>query len=292
LLSLAWISRLPLGLVHWVGGVLGWLFYALSPPYRRRMRENAARAGVEPARRRLAVTQTGRMAAEVPWLWFREASRPLAKLVTWDGDELIERALARGRGLLFYTPHMGNFEMAARAYGERFGGRQPVTVLYRPARQSWLARLQTTSREHPGMKAAPATLAGVRQLIRALRKGESVGLLPDQVPPEGQGVWAPFFGAPAYTMTLAARLAQQTEASVLFVWCERRPHGAGFVFHVREMREPMPPLGDDPTGALGAGAVNRELEALILECPQQYLWGYNRHKQPRAAPGSAAGDRV
>lgn len=289
-MSLAWVSRLPLGLVHWVGGVLGWLVYALSPAYRRRLRDNAARAGVAPALRRQAVAQTGRMAAEVPWLWFRASSRPLAPLLTWDGDALIERALARGRGLLLYTPHMGSFEMAARAYGERFGARQPITVLYRPARQRWLARLQTTSREHPGMKAAPATLAGVRQLIRALRNGESVGLLPDQVPPAGQGVWVPFFGAPAYTMTLAARLVQQTEAQVLFVWCERRPRGAGFDFHVRAMHEAMPPLGDDPTGALGAGAVNREIEALIRECPPQYLWGYNRHKQPRAAARSTGGD--
>jgi KDO2-lipid IV(A) lauroyltransferase len=289
-LSLAWISRLPLGLVHRIGGALGWLVYALSPAYRRRLRDNAARAGVGPSLRREAVAQTGRMAAEVPWLWFRDSSRPLAPLLTWDGDALIEQALARGRGLLLYTPHMGSFEMAARVYGERFGARKPVTVLYRPARQPWLARLQTTSREHPGMKAAPAGLAGVRQLIRALRKGESVGLLPDQVPPEGQGVWVPFFGAPAYTMTLAARLVQQTEASVLFVWCERRPCGTGFVFHVREMHEAMPTLGDDPTGALGAGAVNREVETLIRECPQQYLWGYNRHKQPRAAAHNAGGE--
>jgi Kdo2-lipid IVA lauroyltransferase/acyltransferase len=292
LLSLAWISWLPLGLVHWVGGALGWLVYALSAPYRRRLRDNAARAGVGTALRRRSVSQTGCMAAEVPWLWLRDSTRPLAPLVTWDGDALVEQALARGRGLLFYTPHMGNFEITARGYAERYGSRQPITVLYRPARQPWLARLQTTAREHPGMKAAPATLAGVRQLIRALRNGEAVGLLPDQVPPEGQGVWAPFFGAPAYTMTLAARLVQQTEASVLFVWCERRPHGAGFVVHLREMRETMPPLGNDPTGALGAGVINRELEALIRQCPQQYLWGYNRHKQPRAAAREAGGDVV
>lgn len=287
---LAWISRLPLVLVHWVGGALGWLVYALSPSYRRRLRDNAVRAGVGTALWRQSVAQTGRMAAEVPWLWFRDSARPLAPLVTWDGDVLVEQALARGRGLLFYTPHMGNFEVTARGYAERFGSRQPITVLYRPARQPWLARLQTTSRDHPGMKAAPATLSGVRQLIRALRNGESVGLLPDQVPPEGQGVWVPFFGAPAYTMSLAARLAQQTEATVLFVRCERLPRGAGFVFHLRAMREAIPALRDDPTGALGAAVINRELQALILECPQQYLWGYNRHKQPRAAARGAAGD--
>lgn len=281
-MSLAWISRLPLVLIHSIGGALGWLAYALSPSYRRRVREHAWRAGITGAQRRASVAQTGRMVAEVPWLWFRPGNRALAPLVQWDGEALIDRALSRGCGLLLYTPHMGNFEMAARAYAERFGVRQPITVLYRPARKPWLARLQTTAREHAGMKAAPATLAGVRQLIRALRKGETVGLLPDQVPPSGQGVWAPFFGAPAYTMTLAARLAQQTGATVLFLWCERRARGAGFVYHLRELREAMPDGADDADGLAGAAVINRAVEVLIRECPSQYLWGYNRYKQPRA----------
>jgi hypothetical protein len=89
-----------------------------------------------------------------------------------------------------------------------------------------LAEWQTYSRTAPGMQAAPANLSGVRQMLRALRKGETVGLLPDQVPPDGQGVWVPFFGRTAYTMTLAARLAQQTGCAVVLTWCERLP-GAG-----------------------------------------------------------------
>jgi len=90
--------------------------------------------------------------------------------------------------------------------------------MYRPARQPWLRQLEETSRERPGLATAPAALSGVRQMIRALRKGESVGLLPDQVPPEGMGVWAPFYRQPAYTMTLAARLVQQTGAALLLAW--------------------------------------------------------------------------
>jgi KDO2-lipid IV(A) lauroyltransferase len=120
-------------------------------------------------------------------------------------------------------------------------------------------------------------------MIRALRRGEMVGLLPDQVPPDGMGVWAPFFGKPAYTMTLAARLAQQTGAVPLLTWGERLPHGAGYVQRFFEFPGTLP---DDPTEA--ASAVNRAMEQLILQCPGQYLWGYNRYKAPREHPADAA----
>ncbi len=144
----------------------------------------------------------------------------------WAGATLIDDAHARGRGIVFLTPHLGSFEVTAQAYAERYAAEHgPITVLYRPARKPWLRDLVDTARGRPGLAAAPATLAGVRQMIRALRRGEAVGLLPDQVPPEGLGVWAPFFGKPAYTMTLAARLVQQTGATLLLAWGERLPAG-------------------------------------------------------------------
>jgi KDO2-lipid IV(A) lauroyltransferase len=183
------------------------------------------------------------------------------------------------------TPHLGSFEVAARTYAERFGARQPITVLYRPSRQAWLAEIQAHARERPGMDVAPASLAGVRLMLRALKRGHSVGLLPDQVPPSGQGVWAPFFGKPAYTMTFAARLALQTGAEVVAVWCERLPQGRGFVFHQRPLALALP----DPKSAgeafdtLAATAINQAMEGLIREAPGQYLWGYNRYKGPRRA---------
>jgi KDO2-lipid IV(A) lauroyltransferase len=125
---------------------------------------------------------------------------------------------------------------------------------------------------------AATTQAGVRKLLLALKQGHCVGLLPDQVPPDGQGQWLSFFGRPAYTMTLAARLAQQTGACVLVVWGERLPGGDGFRVHV----QPLPgPLAADTVQA--ATQINQALEGLILSCPGQYLWGYARYKQPRQA---------
>ena len=267
-------SKWPLGLLHAIGGVLGWLTWLASPTYRRRFAANAARAGYRFGQVRAAVAHAGRMAAETPRLWF---GAPVP--VQWDGAELIEAAYAAGRGIVYLTPHMGCFEITAQGAATRFGAtRGPITVLYRPARQAALAQVLATARQREGLETAPTTLTGVRQMIRALRAGQAVGLLPDQVPPEGQGLWSPFFGQPAYTMTLAARLVQQTGATPLLAWGERLPRARGYCIHLRPFPEA---LSSDLDTAVGQ--INRAMEQLIRQCPGQYLWGYGRYKTPRKA---------
>jgi Kdo2-lipid IVA lauroyltransferase/acyltransferase len=285
LVLLRWLSRRSLGFLHALGTALGWLGYAFSSNYRRRLQANAARGGITPAQRRAAVAHGGRMLVELPRLWLRPATQPLAPAAQWDGAERIERALEAGRGLLMLTPHLGAFEVIAQAYAERFGARQPMVALYRPARQPWLRELEETARHRPGLLTAPASLAGVRQMLRALRAGQTVGLLPDQVPPDGMGVWAPFFGTPAYTMTLAARLAQQTGAPLLLLLGERLPRAAGWRVRVFDPPEPLPTpaaAGDDEAHQMACAAVlNRWMEFLVRQCPEQYLWGYHRYRGPR-----------
>jgi Kdo2-lipid IVA lauroyltransferase/acyltransferase len=279
---LRWLSRRPLWLLHAVGAALGWLAYALSPSYRSRLRANAAQAGITVADRRASVAEAGRLVAELPYLWLRPPGLPIGPSMVWEGRELIEAAHAEGRGIVFLTPHMGCFEVTAQAIAQDFSaGHGPITVLYRPARKAWLREVEEASRARPGLATAPATLAGVRQMIRALRRGESVGLLPDQVPPEGMGVWAPFFGREAYTMTLAARLVQQTGAVPLLIWGERLPRGAGYRVRVTPLAEALPP--GEAAQAECAAIVNRAMERLILQAPSQYLWGYHRYKSPRTA---------
>jgi KDO2-lipid IV(A) lauroyltransferase len=189
------------------------------------------------------------------------------------------QAYASGRGVVFLTPHLGCFEITAQALAERFAPQHgPLTVLYRPARQAGLAEVMLSARQRPGLAAVPTNLSGVRQMIKALRAGQAVGLLPDQVPPEGMGVWAPFFGKPAYTMTLAARLAAQTGAQVVLIWGERLPWGQGYRLHTGA-------LGHDLSPELEVAVVqiNQAMERLVLQRPGQYLWGYARYKQPRGA---------
>jgi KDO2-lipid IV(A) lauroyltransferase len=285
-------SKLPLVGLHACGGLLGWLTYWGSPTYRRRMHDNVAQAGLPWSTARPAVASAGRMVAELPWLWCRAANDRLGDRVRWEGAEHVDEALARGRGLVLLTPHLGCFEIIAQAYAERWGGERPLTALYRPARQPWLRDLVAQSRNRPGLATAPATLAGVRQMIRALRQGGTIGLLPDQVPPEGMGVWAPFFGRDAYTMTLATRLVQQTGADWLLLACERLPGGRGFVIRASLPDEPLPDPRADPDAervAVGAaGVINRAMERLIRQNPGQYLWGYHRYKAPRSSEPAPA----
>lgn len=278
-------ARTPLPVLHALGAFLGWMAYLGSPTYRHRLRANVAQAGLPWSAARPAIASAGRMVAELPWLWSRGPDERLGDLVRWEGVEHLEAALDAGHGLVLLTPHIGCFESIGQAYAERFGARQPMTALYRPARKAWLRDLVAQSRNRPGLETAPATLAGVRQMIRALRKGGTIGLLPDQVPPEGLGVWAPFFGREAYTMTLAARLVQQTGAAWLLLACERLPAGRGYVIRVQPPAEPLPTAQDEPDAdrlaVRGAGVVNRAMETLIRQNPGQYLWGYHRYKAPR-----------
>lgn len=272
------LSRLPLRVLHALGALAGCLVYAASASYRERYRANVQIAGLPWSAARGGIKEAGRMIAELPWLWMRPPSQALGEVVQWQGIELVEQALAQGRGLVFLTPHLGCFEICAQAYAERFASAQaPITVLFRPAKQAWLRRVIDDSRGRPGLATAPATLAGVRQMIRALRQGQSIGLLPDQVPPQGLGLWAPFFGRPAYTMTLAARLLQQTGATALLIWGERLPQGRGYVVHVR----PAPVIAPDMSAESAATSINQAMEEMIRLAPHQYLWGYNRYKHPR-----------
>ncbi|WP_440107347.1 lysophospholipid acyltransferase family protein [Acidovorax sp. BL-A-41-H1] len=273
-------SVLPLWLLHALGAAMGWVAFAASPTYRRRFLANSARAGYRFAQVRAAVGHAGRMVAELPRLWLG-ATLPCSV----EGQDCVDDAYAEGRGVVFLTPHQGCFELSAQAVARGWSSRHgPITVLYRPARQAWLARVMETARNRPGIVAVPTTLAGVRQMIKALRRGEAVGLLPDQVPPEGQGQWAPFFGQDAYTMTLAARLAQQTGAAVVLVRCERLASGRGFAAYFEPLAQP---LSADMTEALVQ--INQAMEHLIRQCPGQYLWGYGRYKQPRGEGAPAAG---
>ncbi len=269
------LARLPLRWLHVLGAGLGFLVHWASPGLRRNFVHNTHLAALSPNQVAAAVAEAGRMVAELPWIWLR-GTGPLYTAIQWDGLELIEAELSKGKGLIYLTPHMGCFEALPPAHAHwlapRFG---PITVLYRPPRSVALDRMAKAARDMPGVEIAPTNTSGVRALLKALRRGGAVGLLPDQVPEAGLGVWAPFFGQPAYTMTLAGSLARHTGAPLLLVCGERMPRGLGFRIHVRPIKLPLAE-SDEAVAA----AMNQQLEALILEYPSQYLWGYARYKAP------------
>ena len=268
------LSRLPLAWLHPFGAALGWLAWLFSPTYRRHMRENMILALGETGERRFrnaAIGHAGRQFIELPKIWLRPLDEAVARVVKVSGWELAEAAMRSGKGIVYLTPHLGCFEITAQYLSTK----APITVLYRPPKRAWMQTLIETGRARKQLHIAAADLAGVRALLKALKRGEAVGLLPDQAPKVGEGRWLDFFGKPAYTMTLAARLTE-SGAAVIMVWAERLPAGAGYHFHLQAPTQPI--VG---TTEARAQQISREIEILIRQCPQQYLWGYNRYKQRR-----------
>lgn len=268
------LAMLPLPVLHGLGRFFGRCIYAMPGRYRNRLRANARQAGyVDPGFARRAAGETGAMIMETAKVWLR--TEACLRLVSSDEEQVVQQALAEGRGVLYLTPHLGCFEITARHLA-RYG---PLTVMYRPPRHAALEPAMEQARNIPGLRAVPATMQGVREFVRALKRGETVGMLPDQVPGAGDGVWAPFFGRPALTMTLAGKLARQTGVAVIMLAGERLPCGKGWRMHYLRLPEPLP---DDPVEL--ACLINSCMETLIRRFPEQYLWSYNRYKIPSDAP--------
>ena len=273
------LSRLPLFFLHVLGTIAGWVVWLCSPTYRRHLHENMTLAlGANEAKRLRgeAIAHAGKAALELPKIWMRPLNEVSRMVVEVSGLDAANAALQRGKGVVYLTPHLGCFEISAQYLSTQM----PITVLYRSPRQAWLEDLIKIGRTREHMHLAQANLSGVRALFKALKRGESVGLLPDQTPRAGEGLWLDFFGRPAYTMTLAARLAE-SGAAVILVVAIRLPGSRGFRLHLSEPSTPI--LGSTEACAQ---AINQEMERLIRMCPAQYLWGYNRYKRPSGAEPS------
>lgn len=269
------LAFLPLYVLQSMGKALGWLAWLIPGSFKRLSNTNFLNAFPEatPQMLRAAMLSVGQMFLEMPYWWVRRNDRALNRTVAPADWQLFEAALAKGKGVILLSPHMGCFELLGPIYSSR----HPSTVLFRPPRMPWLREWIVAMRTRQKLKMAPANQTGVRSLVRTLLKGQTVGILPDQVPIMGEGVWAPFFGRPAYTMTLVQRLQSLTGAKIFVLGVERLGIAKGYRMHIDPMDEP---LSEDPV--LAATQINSAMEAMIQKAPTQYLWGYNRYKQPVA----------
>jgi KDO2-lipid IV(A) lauroyltransferase len=264
------IAALPLRIVQALGVTLARVAFALSTRERNRLDQNLRHAGYDdPGLRGAAIAEAGKTLLEMPWLWTRPQTEVVNLVQDVVADASVCEAIAQGKGIIYVTPHLGSFEVAAQ-YAASLG---PITAMYRPPRQSALEPFIRAGRGRGDVRLATADMQGVFAMLRALRNGETVGILPDQVPSKGEGEWTEFFGRPAYTMTLTHRLQKSTDATVVLVFCERLPRGGGYKIHLASLPPAAP--GESPTRQL-----NRGLEQLIRRCPAQYLWSYNRYKVP------------
>ncbi|WP_028456518.1 lysophospholipid acyltransferase family protein [Chitinilyticum litopenaei] len=275
------LARIPLPVLQMIGALLGWLVWVASPSFRRKLRGNLRQSGLaqnDSDYTRLlysSIAEHGRGGLEVLAHWMRPPATLLAR-TTRSGWEHVEAALASGRPLIFLSPHLGAIELTGVCIGSWLP--RKLAPLYRPPKQAWLEPLMLYSRSRGGSTPAPADARGVRVLLKTLKSGGMAYLLPDQVPGSGEGIWAPFFGKPAYTMTLWARLAESSNAILLPCYTIRTKPGH-YHFHVQ-------PFSGEANGdpLHDASLLNRNLEDLIRQAPAQYLWSYNRYKRPSGAP--------
>lgn len=276
--------------LHALGGALGWAVWAMSPKYRAQFKSNVKQAGLNFEQAKPAIAEAGRFVAELPKLWLRP-HHPLCLQnprmnVTLQGAAFATEAFGQGKGVIFFGAHCGCFELMPQVLAEVFGPTHgDITAIYRPARQAGLAAVELATRQRPYLTVLPGSLRSIRVMHKALKANQAVAMLTDQVPPEGLGLWSPFFGKPAYTMTLAARLALQSGAALVPVVCDRLPRGSGYIVTI------LPPLDYLP-GAQSDGSapsvdavvthINQSVEAMVRRNPGQYLWGYGRYKKPRS----------
>jgi KDO2-lipid IV(A) lauroyltransferase len=263
------LSLLPLPILHFLGRVLGWILFLVARKAKSRTIANIMQSGLAPNQIRSSAKQSfiaiGEAILETPYIWHSNNQKIAQLMRGVKGWSHVEAAIKHNKGIIFLTPHMGCFEITSLYYALH----HPITVLYRPPKKKWVASL-ISGRERHNITLAEANANGVRKLLKALKKGEAIGILPDQIPAAGEGAWADFFGKPAYTMTLASKLAEKTGAAIIMAFGERLPNGKGYILHLSD-------LASIATPAL----LNQALETQIAQNPSQYYWNYNRYKVSR-----------
>ena len=273
-LLLTVLGRLPLRLNRWLGSALGHLFGRWPNRNLRIARRNLAMCFPdcsESQRRTLlrrTFVETGKGLTELGWFWRRPVGDVLGLIRTVHGKEVFDDALAAGRGVLLAAPHLGAWELLC----QYLASRGECSILYREPRDAGIEAVVNGGRGRLGAELVRAGGLGVRRLYRALAEGRIVGILPDQQPKRGNGVFAPFFGMPALTMVLFSRLAARARAPVVFAWARRLPGTDGYDLHFGL----APPAVSDPDLDTAVAALNAQVEQLVRECPEQYQWGYKR----------------
>jgi Kdo2-lipid IVA lauroyltransferase/acyltransferase len=268
------IAALPLALMQVIGAFIGILAYVVSKQYRSFFRpqyETVVSARKLPFKLWTAVRASGMLFSDSLWIWRNpQKALQLVEVQNWD---VVASAISEGHGLVMLTPHLGGFEIIPRVLAQHF----PATILYRPSRQKWLNEVVEEGRAYPNMHFVPTNLNGVRQMTRALTRGEAIGILPDQVPSGGEGVWVPFFGRPAYTTPLPARLANRNNTPVVMFTAKRKDIGKGWLMQATRLA----PLSEDAN--IAAAQINVAIENAVLVAPEQFIWSYNRYKHPAGA---------
>ncbi len=268
------LAFMPLRLNHAVGAAIGNLAWYLNTRERTIAMVNINLCfsdKTDAEKKRLAHTslkETGKALTEAAWIWTRPPEQLEALIIDTIGADILQAAKEVDKGLLVATPHMGTWELCNLPLSRE----QSITYLYKTPRFSKLEQQLISWRGN--LNALPANVdpRGIRQLLKQLKSGGTVGLLPDQEPDLEAGVFAPFFNVPANTMTLLSKLAERGNANIVFCFAKRLPKGRGW--HMHYLAPDQAIYSEDKL--LSATALNRTVERCVEHCPEQYIWNYKR----------------
>ena len=280
------LGALPLPLLHGIGVLLGQLFSLLPNRHRRITQRNLQLCFPEMGERQRArllvqsLQETGKTFMETALMWCGSRRRILGLVREVIGEEHLSAALERGKGVILAAPHLGSWELIGH-YVAAGKPNVPITCLYKPPRSPSVEAAMRLGRMHLGVQLAPTDASGVKILLGLLKRGEVAGILPDQDPLAGNGVFAPFFGIATNSMTLLPRLANKSGASVLVSYAERLSWGRGYRLHFI----PCAPEVAERDPLIGVTALNADVEAAVRQCPEQYQWSYKRFRtRPEGEP--------
>lgn len=280
------IGVLPRPLARAAGISLAWMVYVLHPRLRWVGMWNLELAFPEKSRRqrrailRGTFTSLGRQLAEL-CLFPKYTPENVRSVVTYDGFENFERALARGKGVLFLTAHLGAWELSAFAHS-LYG--HPLHIVMRPLDNVYIDRLARRYRTMHGNTTVDKD-DFIRGLLSAMKAGETVGILMDTNMTPPQGVFVDFFGIPACTASGLARIALRTDAAVVpgfTIWDPAlRKYRLRFDPAAKLVR-----TGDDDADIVANTAMfTKIIEDYVRRYPDQWLWVHRRWKtRPEGQP--------
>lgn len=270
------LARIPLPVQYLLGSLIGNLLALFPNRHRRVTMQNLALcfpdAG-ENVRSHLmfkSMREMARTALETPLICRANRTRLTRLIRQVHGEHHLEQALVNGKGVIIASPHLGSWELV----GQFLQSRAPLVALFKPSRHSAVNKLMSEGRAHLGIRMAPADKQGVREVYAHLKRGGMVGILPDQNPGKGAGVFVPFFGISTLTMTLLSKLAMRSNVPVLVCYAQRLSWGRGYEIHIL----PCPEASNSSDVHGSATALNHTIETAVRDCPEQYQWSYKRFR--------------
>ncbi|WP_240548611.1 lysophospholipid acyltransferase family protein [Cobetia sp. 4B] len=271
------LSGLSTRQLWWLARPLARVVQLCNPRERRVTRQNLGQAFPQldsQARARLASDSLAHSTAtmlELGKVWLGDEDAVRDSILEVHGRNLLDEARAEGRGVIVLAPHFGNWEVLNFWLSSHF----PFTAMYEPPKFERLDPIIRNGRERMGASLVPTNSRGVAALLKALKRAEAIGILPDQEPGRGSGVFADFYGRPAYTATLLPKLVARTDARVVTGVAQRLEDGHGFAIHFLAADEGVY-CEEEVASARG---VNASVEAAIALAPAQYQWEYKRWRK-------------